>query len=147
MMLDAIDNGPLVYPTIEEKGHARPKKYFKLTEAQQLQDDCDVQATNIILHGFPPDVYVLVNHQETAKDIWDKVKLLMKGTKVSYQERECRCITCSTSLLPFRQVQVNTNFLNALLPEWSKFVTNMRLTKSLYTTNYDQLYAYLSQHE
>ncbi|GJT56723.1 hypothetical protein Tco_0991777, partial [Tanacetum coccineum] len=53
-------------------------------------DDCDVQATNIILHGLPPDVYALVNHQEAAKDIWDRVKMLMKYTELSYQERECR---------------------------------------------------------
>nr|GEX36547.1 hypothetical protein [Tanacetum cinerariifolium] len=90
MMLDSIDNGPLVYPTIEENGHTRPKKYSELAEAQQLQDDRDVQAINIILHALPPDVYALVNHQEAAKDIWDRVKLLMKGTKLSYQERECR---------------------------------------------------------
>nr|GEX58812.1 hypothetical protein [Tanacetum cinerariifolium] len=31
--------------------------------------------------------------------------------------------------------------------ENSKFVTNVNLAKSLYTTNYDQLYAYLNQHE
>ncbi|GKF06651.1 hypothetical protein Tco_0037319, partial [Tanacetum coccineum] len=43
--------------------------------------------------------------------------------------------------------QVNTKFLNALPPEWSKFVTDVKLAKSLYTTNYYQLYAYLSQHE
>ncbi|GJR92225.1 integrase, catalytic region, zinc finger, CCHC-type containing protein [Tanacetum coccineum] len=55
MMLDSIDNGPLVYPTVEENRQTRPKKYSELTEAQQLQDDCDVQATNIILHGLPPD--------------------------------------------------------------------------------------------
>ncbi|GJY24445.1 retrovirus-related pol polyprotein from transposon TNT 1-94 [Tanacetum coccineum] len=55
MMLNSIDNGPLVYPTVEEDGQTRPKKYSELTEAQQLQDDCDVQATNIILHGLPPD--------------------------------------------------------------------------------------------
>nr|GEX36546.1 hypothetical protein [Tanacetum cinerariifolium] len=90
MMLDSIDNGPLVYPTIKENGHTRPKKYSELAEAQQLQDDCDVQAINIILYDLPPDVYALVNHQETAKDIWDRVKLLMKGTKLSYQERDCR---------------------------------------------------------
>nr|GEY66592.1 integrase, catalytic region, zinc finger, CCHC-type, peptidase aspartic, catalytic [Tanacetum cinerariifolium] len=35
----------------------------------------------------------------------------------------------------------------ALPPEWSKFVTDVKLEKSLYTTNYDQLYTYLSQHE
>ncbi|GJR69585.1 hypothetical protein Tco_0015650 [Tanacetum coccineum] len=79
MMLDSIDNAPLVYPTIEENRQTRPKKYSELTEAQQLQDDCDVQAMNIILHGLPPDVFALVNHQEAAKDIWDRVKMLMKG--------------------------------------------------------------------
>ncbi|GJZ84420.1 hypothetical protein Tco_0649759 [Tanacetum coccineum] len=90
MMLDSIDNGPLVYPTVEENRQTRPKKYSKHTKAQLLQDDCDVQATNIILHGLPSDLYALVNHQEATKDTWDKVKLLMKGTKLSYQERECR---------------------------------------------------------
>nr|GEU45456.1 retrovirus-related Pol polyprotein from transposon TNT 1-94 [Tanacetum cinerariifolium] len=86
MMLDSIDNGPLVYPTVKEDGQTRLKIYFELIEAQQFQYECDVQATNIILHDFPPDVYALVNHQGTAKDIWDKVKLLMKGTELSYQE-------------------------------------------------------------
>nr|GEU85001.1 integrase, catalytic region, zinc finger, CCHC-type, peptidase aspartic, catalytic [Tanacetum cinerariifolium] len=59
-------------------------------EAQQLHDDYYVQATNIILHSIPPGVYALVNYQEAAKDIQDRVKLLMKGTELSYQERECR---------------------------------------------------------
>ncbi|GJT39693.1 hypothetical protein Tco_0939558 [Tanacetum coccineum] len=104
---------------------------------QQLQDDCDVEAKNIILNGLPPDVYAFVNHQEAAKDIWDRVKLLMKGTELSYQERK----------MTMQQVQVNTKFLNALPPEWSKFVTDVKLAKSLYTTNYDKLYAYLCQHE
>ncbi|GKA24060.1 hypothetical protein Tco_0710093 [Tanacetum coccineum] len=173
MMLDSIDNGPLVYLTVEENGQTRPKKYSELIEAQQLQDDCDVQATNIILHGLPPDVYALVNHQEAAKDIWDRVKMLMKGTELSYQERECRLYNLfdkfayvqgetlyeyywrfsqlindmHTIGMTMQQVQVNTKFLNALPSEWSKFVTDVKLAKSLYTTNYDQLYAYLSQHE
>ncbi|GJT29186.1 hypothetical protein Tco_0909461 [Tanacetum coccineum] len=146
MMLDSIDNGPLVYPTIEEDRQTRPKKYSELTEAQQLQDNCDVQATNIILHGLSPDVYVLVNHQELVKDIWDRVKLLMKGTELSYQERKCKLYNLFDKMT-MQQVQVNTKFLNALPLEWSKFVTDVNLEKSLYTTNYDQLYAYLSQHE
>ncbi|GJU07373.1 integrase, catalytic region, zinc finger, CCHC-type containing protein [Tanacetum coccineum] len=173
MMLDSIDNGPLVYPTVEENGQTRPKKYSKLTEVQQLQDDCDVQVTNIILYGLLPDVYALVNHQEAAKDIWDRVKMIMKGTELSYQERECRLHNLfdkfayvqgetlyeyywglsqlindiHTIRMTMQQVQVNTKFLNALPSEWSKFVTDVKLAKSLYTTNYDQLYAYLSQHE
>ncbi|GJQ91451.1 hypothetical protein Tco_0002590 [Tanacetum coccineum] len=49
--------------------------------------------------------------------------------------------------MTMQQVQINTKFLNALPSEWSKFFTDVKLAKSLYTTNYDQLYAYLSQHE
>nr|GEY65174.1 hypothetical protein [Tanacetum cinerariifolium] len=69
MMLDSIDNGLLVYPTVEENRQTRPIKYSKLTKAQKLQDDCDDQETNIILHRLPLDVNALVNHQEAAKDI------------------------------------------------------------------------------
>ncbi|GKA09694.1 hypothetical protein Tco_0689127 [Tanacetum coccineum] len=45
------------------------------------------------------------------------------------------------------QFQVNTKFLNSLLPEWSKFVTDVKLVKDLHTTNFDKLHAYLQQHE
>nr|GFC09148.1 hypothetical protein [Tanacetum cinerariifolium] len=38
-------------------------------------------------------------------------------------------------------------FLNTLPPEWSKFVIDVKLVRDLHTTNVDQLYAYLSQHE
>ncbi|GJZ72994.1 integrase, catalytic region, zinc finger, CCHC-type containing protein [Tanacetum coccineum] len=147
MMLDSIDNGPLVYPTVEDNGQTRPKKYSELTEAQQLQDDCDVQATDIILSSLPPDMYALVNHQEAAKVLWDKVKMLMKGTELSYQERECRLYNLfdkfayvqgetlyeyywrfsqlindmHTIRMTMQKVQVNTKFLNVLPSEWSKF--------------------------
>ncbi|GJS30114.1 hypothetical protein Tco_0490734 [Tanacetum coccineum] len=40
--------------------------------------------------GLPPDVYAIVNHHKVAKEIWDRVKLLMQGTKLSLQERECK---------------------------------------------------------
>ncbi|GJV28551.1 hypothetical protein Tco_1384999 [Tanacetum coccineum] len=38
--------------------------------------------------SLPPDVHNLVNHHSFAKEIWDRVKLLMEGTKLSLQERE-----------------------------------------------------------
>ncbi|GKC39303.1 hypothetical protein Tco_1051687, partial [Tanacetum coccineum] len=72
MMLESIENEPLVYPTIEENGAIRQKKYVKLTEQEKLQDDCDVQATNIILQGLPQDVYSLVNDFQASKDMWDR---------------------------------------------------------------------------
>nr|GEX23161.1 hypothetical protein [Tanacetum cinerariifolium] len=49
--------------------------------------------------------------------------------------------------MKLEQFQVNTKFLNTLPPEWSKFVTDVKLVRDLHTTNVDQLYAYLEQHE
>ncbi|GJS19844.1 hypothetical protein Tco_0448476 [Tanacetum coccineum] len=88
MMLESIENLPLVYPTVEEDGQIQKKKYAELTKQEQFQDDCDVQATKIVLQGLPFDVYALVNHCQSTKDIWERVKLLMKGTELSHQQRE-----------------------------------------------------------
>nr|GEZ29177.1 hypothetical protein [Tanacetum cinerariifolium] len=83
MILELVKHGPLLWPTIEEDGVTRLKKYFELNAAEAIQADCDV----------------------------------------------------------------NTNFLNTLPPEWSKFVTDVKLVRDLHTTNVDQLHAYLGQHE
>ncbi|GJY76985.1 hypothetical protein Tco_0482101 [Tanacetum coccineum] len=141
MMLDLIDEGPLVYPTVVgEDGQTRPKKYSELAEEQQLQDDCDVQATNIILHGLPPDVYALVNHQEAAKDIWDRVKLLMKDTELSYQEHECKLYN-----LFDKSASVQGETLYEYYCRFYQLINDMHTIGM--TMQQVQLYAYLSQHE
>ncbi|GJU74048.1 hypothetical protein Tco_1265453 [Tanacetum coccineum] len=174
MILNSVLNGPLVWPTIvEENGTTRTKKYEELSRAEKLQANCDLKATNIVLQGLPPDVYAIVNNHKVAKEIWDRVKLLMQGTKLSLKERECKLYDESDKFLfvkgetlyqyywrfaqlinnmnvinmSMRPVQVNTKFLNSLPPEWSKFVTNVKLARDLHTTNFDQLYSYLEQHE
>nr|GFB57831.1 hypothetical protein [Tanacetum cinerariifolium] len=106
MILEFVENGPLLWPTVEENGVTRPKKYFELSATKAILADCDVKATNIILEGLPPEVYALLE-----------------------------------------QFQVNMKFLNTLPPEWSKFVTDVKLVRDPHTTNVDQLHAYLGQHE
>nr|GEZ26140.1 hypothetical protein [Tanacetum cinerariifolium] len=97
----------------------------------------------------------------------------MQGTSLMKQERECKlydefdkfAYKKGDSLREFylrfslllndmniynmnlEQFQVNTEFLNTLPPEWSKFVTDVKLVRDLHTTNVDQLHAYLGQHE
>nr|GEU96816.1 retrovirus-related Pol polyprotein from transposon TNT 1-94 [Tanacetum cinerariifolium] len=97
MILESVENGLLLWPTVEENGVTRLKKYSELSTTDPIQADCNVKATNIILQGLPPEV--------------------------------------------------NTKFLNTLPPEWSKFVTDVKLVRDLHTTNVDQLHAYLGQHE
>nr|GEX25226.1 retrovirus-related Pol polyprotein from transposon TNT 1-94 [Tanacetum cinerariifolium] len=49
MILESVEQGPLIWPPIEENGVTRPRKYSKLTPSEAIQADCDVKATNIIL--------------------------------------------------------------------------------------------------
>nr|GEW71196.1 hypothetical protein [Tanacetum cinerariifolium] len=59
MILKSVENGSLIWPTIEENGVTRSRKYSELTHTEAIQADCDVKATNIILQGLPPEVYAL----------------------------------------------------------------------------------------
>ncbi|GJX85622.1 hypothetical protein Tco_0336396 [Tanacetum coccineum] len=171
--LELVENGPLIWPTVEENGVTRTKKYAKLSAVEKIQADCDMKATNIILQGLPTDIYSLVNHHRVAKDLWERVQLLMQGTSLTKQERECKLYDAFDKFthikgeslhkyylrftqlindmniynMKMEQFQVNTKFLNSLPPEWSKFVTDVKLVKDLHTTNFDQLHAYLEQHE
>nr|GEW47331.1 hypothetical protein [Tanacetum cinerariifolium] len=65
-----------------------PKKYSELFATEAIQADCDVKATNIILHGLPPEVYALVSNHEVAKELWERIQLLMQGTSLTKQKRE-----------------------------------------------------------
>ncbi|GKC27924.1 hypothetical protein Tco_1035218 [Tanacetum coccineum] len=67
-----------------------PKLNNRLSNKEKLQDDCDIQATNIVLQGLPSDVYSLVNHHTVAKELWDRIKLLIQVIKLSLQEHECK---------------------------------------------------------
>ncbi|GJW86126.1 hypothetical protein Tco_0161466 [Tanacetum coccineum] len=60
MILESVENGPLIWPTIEENGVTRPKKYSELSATEAIQADRDIKATNIILQGLPPEVYALI---------------------------------------------------------------------------------------
>ncbi|GJZ25591.1 hypothetical protein Tco_0569844 [Tanacetum coccineum] len=122
MILSDADNRP---PMLDKD---LTNKYAELSAAEKIQADCDMKATNIILQGLPIDIYSLMNHHRVTKDLWEIVQLLMQGWKME-------------------QFQVNTKFLNSLPPEWSKFVTDVKLVKDLHTSNFDQLHAYLEQHE
>ncbi|GJR03027.1 hypothetical protein Tco_0526011 [Tanacetum coccineum] len=45
------------------------------------------------------------------------------------------------------RMQLNSKFVNNMLPEWGRFLTAIKLNRGLRDGNYDQLYDYLKQHE
>ncbi|GKA22981.1 hypothetical protein Tco_0708943 [Tanacetum coccineum] len=173
MILESVENGPLIWPSIKENRVTRPNKYSVLSATEVIQADYDIKATNSILQGLPPEVYALVSNHKIAKELWERMQLLMQETSLTKQEKECKLYdefdkfaykkgeTLREFYLRFslllndmniynmklEQFQVNTKFLNTLPPEWSKFVTDVKLVRDLHTTNIDQLHAYLGQHE
>ncbi|GJY25031.1 reverse transcriptase domain-containing protein [Tanacetum coccineum] len=54
-------------------------------------------------HGLPSDFFSLVNHHRVAKDLWERIELLMQGTRAntsgpgmnySGQQRVVKCFNC-----------------------------------------------------
>nr|GEU37808.1 hypothetical protein [Tanacetum cinerariifolium] len=76
MILKLLKHGLLIWPTIEENGVTRTKKYAELSAIEKIKADCDLKENNIILQGLQSNIYSLVNHHRVAKDLWEKVQLL-----------------------------------------------------------------------
>nr|GFA73293.1 hypothetical protein [Tanacetum cinerariifolium] len=60
MILESVEHGPLLWPTVEEDGVTRLKKYSELSTAEAIQADYDVKETNIILQVLPLEIYALL---------------------------------------------------------------------------------------
>nr|GEV38233.1 hypothetical protein [Tanacetum cinerariifolium] len=90
MILESAKNGPLLWSTVEENGVTQLKKYSELSTTEAIQAEFDVKATNIILQGLPSEVYALVSTHKVAKGLWERIQMLMQGTSLTKQERECK---------------------------------------------------------
>nr|GEZ00359.1 hypothetical protein [Tanacetum cinerariifolium] len=128
-ILKSIDEGSYQIGTVRETlaestegapqfGPERSRVYSDLTSEEKDWYNVDIQATNILLQGQTKDIYTLIGHYTDAKDIWDNVKMLLEGSELTKEDRESQL-----------------------------FMMVVKLNKGLRDSNYDQLYAYLKQHE
>nr|GEU55302.1 hypothetical protein [Tanacetum cinerariifolium] len=101
MILESVEHGHLIRPTAEENGVIKTKKYAELSAAKKIQVDCDMKATNIILQGLHADIYLLVNHHRAAKDLWERVQLLMQGFVVPVFSLGDVLISCLNKVMAF----------------------------------------------
>nr|GEV40245.1 retrovirus-related Pol polyprotein from transposon TNT 1-94 [Tanacetum cinerariifolium] len=79
MILESVESGPLLWPSIEENGVTRLKKYYELSTTEAIQANCDVKATNIILQGLPLEVYAL---GESLRDYYLRFSLLLNDMNI-----------------------------------------------------------------
>ncbi|GKB27698.1 retrovirus-related pol polyprotein from transposon TNT 1-94 [Tanacetum coccineum] len=154
-------------------GPERARVFGDLSTEDKERYKADIRATNILLQGIPKDIYTLINHFTDAKDIWDNVKMILEGSELTKDDRESQLYDefehfCQikgetihvyyvrfTKLIndmrnikmTMPRMQLNSKFVNNMLPEWSRFITEVKLNRGLKESNFDQLYAYLKQHE
>ncbi|GJR92020.1 retrovirus-related pol polyprotein from transposon TNT 1-94 [Tanacetum coccineum] len=154
-------------------GPERARVFGDLSAEDKERYKADIRATNILLQGIPKDIYTLINHFTDAKDIWDNVKMILEGSELTKDDRESQLYDefehfCQikgetihvyyvrfTKLIndmrnikmTMPRMQLNSKFVNNMLPEWSRFITEVKLNRGLKESNFDQLYAYLKQHE
>ncbi|GJT28280.1 retrovirus-related pol polyprotein from transposon TNT 1-94 [Tanacetum coccineum] len=89
--------------------------------------------------GLPKDIYSLINHYTDTKDIWDNVKMLLEGSELTKEDRESQLYD------DFEHFRQNKGEITH--DYYARFVTPVKLNKALKDSNFDQLYAYLKQHE
>nr|GEU69125.1 integrase, catalytic region, zinc finger, CCHC-type, peptidase aspartic, catalytic [Tanacetum cinerariifolium] len=159
MIVDSIENGPYVRRMIAttrepdlpvpvlESFHEQTDE--ELTENDIKWMDADDQAIQTILLGLPEDVYVTLDSCEIAKEIWEHVRQMMKGSDIRKQEKKTKLFnewdkftsTDGESIKSYyhrfmqlmndlkrnkhfpKNIASNLKFLNNLQPEWKRHVT------------------------
>nr|GEW47845.1 Gag-Pol polyprotein [Tanacetum cinerariifolium] len=145
----------------------------ELTENDIKRMDADDQAIQTILLGLPKDVYDAVDSCEIAKEIWERVRQMMKGSKIREQEKKAKLFnewekftfTDGESIKSYyhrfmklmndlkrnkhfpKNIVANLKFLNNLQPEWKRHVTIVRQTKNLHEADFTKIYDFLKMNQ
>ncbi|GKB88782.1 hypothetical protein Tco_0961054 [Tanacetum coccineum] len=159
-IMKSINEGPFQMGTLTEtpaeetegplqQGPVHAKVFTDLLAQEKERYKADIRATNILLQGIPKDIYTLINHFTDAKDIWDNVKMILEGETIHvYYVRFTKLINDMRNIkMAMPRMQLNSKFVNNMLLAWSRFITEVKLNRGLKESNFDQLYAYLKQHE
>ncbi|GJZ63613.1 hypothetical protein Tco_0620034, partial [Tanacetum coccineum] len=142
-------------------GPERARVYSDLSPEYKERYNADIRATNILLQGLPKDIYTLINHYIDAKDIWDNVKMLLEDSKLTKEDRESQLYDdfehfrhnkgetihdyyarftkliydMQNIKMTMPRMQLNSMFVNDMLPEWGRFVTAVKLNRGLKESN------------
>nr|GEU40245.1 reverse transcriptase domain-containing protein [Tanacetum cinerariifolium] len=162
MIVDSIENGPYVRRMVATPG-----------EPDLPRMDAYDQSIQTILLCLHEDVYTAIDSCETTKEIWERVRQMMKGSDIGEQEKKAKLFnewekfTCTDgeSIESYyhcfmqlmndlkknkhfpENIAANLKFLNNLKPEWKRHVTIVRQTKNLHETGFTQIYDFLKMNQ
>nr|GEW75911.1 hypothetical protein [Tanacetum cinerariifolium] len=176
----SIQNGPTPHPQTTDpasEGGAVPpprnKRDEGFTEEDIRNELADIQAINILSQGLPRRIFNILNQNETGREIWVNLELLMKGSGQTLEQRKEalfdefeRFRANGNELIQdyfFRfhklvndmkvtQVdipthQLNTKFANNLPSYWGKYVTHAKNNMNMSTVTYVELFTHLRTYE
>nr|GEY56404.1 hypothetical protein [Tanacetum cinerariifolium] len=134
MIVDSIENGPYVRRMIATPGEPdlpvpvlesfHEQTDEELTKNDIKRMDADDQAIQTILLVLPEDIYAALDSCEIAKEIWERVRQMMKES-----------------------IAANLKFLNNLQPEWKRHATIVRQTKNLHEADFTQIYNFIKMNQ
>ncbi|GKE31175.1 hypothetical protein Tco_1450497 [Tanacetum coccineum] len=168
-MWNLIQNGPYQRPMVVDPTNLTVpilEQLSKMTESNKKQYIANVRVMNYLLQAIPNDIYNSVDACKNAKEMWERIKRLMHGSKTTTHVRHSRLmddfdkfiakegesldsvherLTTLMNIIDRNNVRpisvaINTKFLNYLQPEWSKYVTLVRHNQTGPVVSYDVLY-------
>ncbi|GKA11343.1 putative ribonuclease H-like domain-containing protein [Tanacetum coccineum] len=124
MILESVENGPLIRPSIEENRVTRPKKYSELSATEAIQADCDIKATNIILQVLPPQDRECKLYDEFDKFAYKKGDTLRNDPIDTINH----VMSFLTAIVTSRYLTINNQLRNSSNPRQQATINNGRVT-------------------
>nr|GFA98344.1 hypothetical protein [Tanacetum cinerariifolium] len=173
-------NGPRPHPQTTDpapEGGAVPplinKRDEEFTEEENRNELADIQAINILSQGLSRRIFNILNQNETGREIWINLELLMKGSGQTLDRRKEALFdeferfranknelfqdyfVCFHKLVNDMKVtqldipthQLNTKFTNNLPSYWGKYVTHAKNNMNMSTITYVELFTHLRTYE
>ncbi|GKC24447.1 retrovirus-related pol polyprotein from transposon TNT 1-94, partial [Tanacetum coccineum] len=126
-------------------GPERDRVFADLSVDEKERYKADIRATNILLQCSE------LTKDDRESQLYDEFEQIcqIKGEIIHvYYVRFTKLINNMRNIkMTMPIMQLNYKFVNNMLPELSRFITKVKLNKGLKESNFDQLYAYLKQHE
>nr|GEV01507.1 hypothetical protein [Tanacetum cinerariifolium] len=152
-ILKSIDEGPYKMGTFREMlaestegipqfGLERPHVFSDLSSKEKDREMLAESTEGIPQFGLErPHVFSDLSSKE--KDRQHKEESIH-----DYYVRFAKLINDMRNIkMTMSRLQMNSKFVNNMLPEWGRFMTAVKLNRRLRDSNYDQLFAYLKKHE
>ncbi|GJT58395.1 hypothetical protein Tco_1001928 [Tanacetum coccineum] len=111
----------------------------KMTKANKKQYFVDIKVMNYILQGISSDIYNSVDACKDAKKMWERIKRLMHGPKITKQERHSRLMNEFDKFVAMEGEPL-VSVYERMTTLWSKYVTLTRQKYNLTDIDYDVLY-------